>query len=40
MNISSGIALEVVHDEDDLSEFAFLLLMAFILIYMISIFCV
>ncbi|HAB50867.1 MAG TPA: ABC transporter ATP-binding protein, partial [Ignavibacteriales bacterium] len=31
----SGIALEVIHEEDDLGEFAFLLLMAFILIYMI-----
>lgn len=35
MNISSGIALEVVHDENELGEFGFLLLMAFILIYMI-----
>jgi len=35
MALPSGIALEVVHEEDDLGEFAFLLLMAFILIYMI-----
>ncbi len=35
MTIPSGIALDVVHDENDLGEFAFLLLMAFILIYMI-----
>ena len=35
MNLPSGIALEVVHEEEDLSEFVFLLLMAFILIYMI-----
>lgn len=35
MTLSSGIALEVVHDENELGEFAFLLLMAFILIYMI-----
>ncbi|PLX13528.1 MAG: ABC transporter ATP-binding protein, partial [Marinilabiliales bacterium] len=35
MTLSSGIALEVVHDENELGEFAFLLLMAFMLIYMI-----
>jgi len=35
MTLPSGIALEVVHEEEDLGEFAFLLLMAFILIYMI-----
>ncbi len=35
MTLSSGIALEVMHDENELGEFAFLLLMAFILIYMI-----
>lgn len=35
MNLPSGIALEVIHEEEDLSEFVFLLLMAFILIYMI-----
>lgn len=35
MTLPSGIALEVIHEENDLGEFAFLLLMAFILIYMI-----
>jgi multidrug efflux pump subunit AcrB/ABC-type multidrug transport system ATPase subunit len=35
MTLPSGITLEVVHDENELGEFAFLLLMAFILIYMI-----
>lgn len=35
MTLPSGIALEVVHEEDTLGEFAFLLIMAFILIYMI-----
>lgn len=35
MTLPSGIALEVVHEENELGEFAFLLLMAFILIYMI-----
>lgn len=35
MSLPSGIALEVIHEEDDLGEFGFLLLMAFILIYMI-----
>ncbi|MFC2152744.1 efflux RND transporter permease subunit, partial [Bacteroidota bacterium] len=35
MTLPSGLALEIIHEEDDLGEFAFLLLMAFILIYMI-----
>ncbi len=35
LSIPAGIALEVVHEEDDLGEFAFLLFTAFILIYMI-----
>lgn len=35
MTLPSGIALEVVHEENELGEFAFLLIMAFILIYMI-----
>lgn len=35
MSLPSGIAMEVIHDENDLGEFGFLLLMAFILIYMI-----
>ena len=35
MTLPSGIALEIVHEENDLGEFGFLLLMAFILIYMI-----
>ena len=35
MPLPSGIALEVVHEENELGEFAFLLLMAFVLIYMI-----
>ncbi|HAF28655.1 MAG TPA: ABC transporter ATP-binding protein [Bacteroidales bacterium] len=35
MTLPSGIALEVIHEENELGEFAFLLIMAFILIYMI-----
>ena len=35
MTVPSGIALEVVHEENNLGEFGFLLFMAFILIYMI-----
>jgi len=35
MTLPSGIALEIIHEESDLGEFGFLLLMAFILIYMI-----
>jgi multidrug efflux pump subunit AcrB/ABC-type multidrug transport system ATPase subunit len=35
INLSSGMVLEVIHEEDDLGEFAFLFLMAFLLIYMI-----
>ena len=35
LNLPSGIALEVVHEEDTLGEFGFLFLMAFILIFMI-----
>lgn len=35
MTLPSGVALEVIHEEDDLGEFTFLLLMAFVLIYMI-----
>jgi len=35
MTLPSGVALEIVHDENDLGEFGFLLFMAFILIYMI-----
>ncbi|PKQ62765.1 ABC transporter ATP-binding protein [Labilibaculum filiforme] len=35
MNIPSGIALEVVHEEDNLAEFGFLFLMAIVLIFMI-----
>ncbi len=35
INVPPGIALEVVHDETDLSEFLFLIAAAFILIYMI-----
>ncbi|MFO7844667.1 MAG: efflux RND transporter permease subunit [Bacteroidales bacterium] len=35
MTVPSGIALEVIHEEDNLGEFGFLLFMAFILIYMI-----
>ncbi|NOQ25723.1 MAG: ATP-binding cassette domain-containing protein [Bacteroidales bacterium] len=35
MTLPSGIALEIVHEENDLAEFGFLLLFAFILIYMI-----
>jgi len=35
MEIPAGIAVEVVHDETDLSDFKFLLFVAFVLIYMI-----
>jgi multidrug efflux pump subunit AcrB/ABC-type multidrug transport system ATPase subunit len=35
MTLPTGIALEIIHEENDLGEFGFLLLMAFILIYMI-----
>ncbi len=35
MPLPSGLALEVVHEENELGEFGFLLLMAFVLIYMI-----
>lgn len=35
INIPSGIALEVVHEENDLGEFGFLIPMALILIFMI-----
>jgi len=35
LEIPSGIAVEVIHDENDLSEFYFLIGTAFILIYMI-----
>ncbi|MBL4560959.1 MAG: efflux RND transporter permease subunit [Labilibaculum sp.] len=35
MNIPSGIALEIVHEEDTFAEFGFLFLMAMILIFMI-----
>ena len=35
INISSEMVVEVIHEEDDLGEFAFLFLMAFLLIYMI-----
>lgn len=35
LNLPSGIALEVIHEEDILGEFSFLFLMAFILIFMI-----
>ena len=35
MNLPSGIALEVIHEEDTLGEFGFLFLMAFVLIFMI-----
>ncbi|MDF1547258.1 MAG: efflux RND transporter permease subunit [Bacteroidales bacterium] len=35
MNLPNGLALEVVHEEDDLGEFGFLILAAFVLIYMI-----
>lgn len=34
-DIPSGIAVEVVHEEDETSEFTFLILAAFIIIYMI-----
>jgi multidrug efflux pump subunit AcrB/ABC-type multidrug transport system ATPase subunit len=35
INLSSGMVVEVIHEEDDLGDFAFLFLMAFLLIYMI-----
>ena len=35
MTVPSGIALEVEHEENNLGEFGFLMLMAFVLIYMI-----
>jgi len=35
LNIPSGIAVEVVHEDNDLSDFTFLLIAAFILIFMI-----
>ena len=35
INLPSGLALEVIHDENDLGEFGFLILAAFVLIYMI-----
>ncbi len=35
INIASGLAVEVIHDENDLSEFQFLIIMAFVLIFMI-----
>ena len=35
ISTQSGIAMEVIHEEDNLGEFGFLLFMAFILIYMI-----
>ncbi|MGZ2370987.1 efflux RND transporter permease subunit [Ancylomarina sp. YFZ004] len=35
LNLPSGIALEVIHEENQLEEFGFLFLMAFILIFMI-----
>ncbi len=35
INIPSGMAVEVVHDENDLSDFTFLIGVSFILIYMI-----
>ncbi|MCZ4695699.1 ATP-binding cassette domain-containing protein [Ancylomarina euxinus] len=35
MNLPSGIALEIIHEENPLGEFGFLFLMAFILIFMI-----
>ena len=35
MNIPSGIALEVIHEESELGEFAFLFVMAILLIFMI-----
>jgi len=35
INLPSGMAIEVIHEEDDLGEFGFLILAAFILIYMI-----
>ncbi len=34
-NLPSGVAVEVIHEEDELAEFKFLILAAFILIYMI-----
>ena len=35
INLNSGMVVEVVHEEDDLGDFAFMFLMAFLLIYMI-----
>lgn len=35
ISIPSGMAIEVIHEENDLGEFGFLIFMAFILIYMI-----
>jgi len=35
INIPSGIAVEVVHEEDPLKDFYYLIGMAFLLIYMI-----
>jgi multidrug efflux pump subunit AcrB/ABC-type multidrug transport system ATPase subunit len=35
LQLPSGIAIEVVHEDNSLGEFAFLLLMAFVLIFMI-----
>jgi len=35
MNLPSDIAIEVIHEENDLGEFGFLLTMAFVLIFMI-----
>ena len=35
IKLPSGLALEIIHEENDLGEFGFLLLAAFILIYMI-----
>lgn len=34
-DIPTGIAVEVVHEEDETSEFTFLILAAFVIIYMI-----
>ncbi len=35
LNVPDGIAIEVSHEDNDLGEFAFLMMVAFILIYMI-----
>ncbi len=35
MRVPSGVAMEIKHDQQDLSDFRFLILAAFILIYMI-----